>query len=122
MIEKRIMTCVTCPIGCEMTVEADGKKLISVSGNTCKRGRKYASDEIVNPRRTLTSTVVIFNNASAKFLPVKTTSPISKDKIYDAMKIINGIKAAAPIKMGDVLYSNFTEDGIDIVACKDVAL
>ena len=126
MTEKKIITCITCPIGCEMTVEFDGKNFISVGGHTCKRGEKYASDEIQNPRRTVTSTVVIScttanaNKTVTKYLPVKTSSPISKDKIYDAMKIINGIKAAAPIKMGDILYENFTEDGINILACKDI--
>ena len=125
MINKRTMTCITCPMGCEMTVEFEGKEFISVSGNACKRGIKYASDEIQNPRRTLTSTVIISKNDAAdksatKYLPVKTSSPVSKDKIFEVMKIINGIKAAAPIKMGDILYENVTEDGINIVACKDV--
>jgi CxxC motif-containing protein len=105
-----------------MIVESDGKNFISVSGNTCKRGEKYASDEIQNPRRTLTSTVAVSGSDSSKikYLPVKSSNPIAKDKIYEAMKIINGIKATAPIKMGDVLYRDFTETGIDIVACKDI--
>lgn len=123
MINKQTITCITCPIGCEMTIESERKNLISVSGNTCKRGEKYAADEIQNPRRTVTSTIIISNVSSTavtKFLPVKTSSPIAKDKIFEAMKIINNIKAVAPIKMDDVLYENFTENGINIVACKDV--
>ena len=123
MIEKKTMTCITCPIGCEMTVEFDGKKFISVSNNDCNKGEKYATDEIENPRRTVTSTVIISNAANTavtKYLPIKTSSPIAKDKMYEAMKIINGMKAVAPIKVGDILYENFTEDGINIIACKDV--
>ena len=122
-MNTKIMTCVTCPVGCEMTVEYDGKNLISVENNQCKRGITYASDEITNPRRTLTSTVVLnLNGAKRKFLPVKTDKAIAKDKISEAMKIIGKIKINAPfkIKMGDVVYSDFTENGINLVAGIDV--
>jgi len=116
---------VTCPVGCELTVEYEDKNLISVAGNDCKRGIKYASDEITNPRRTLTSTVVLnLNRAKPRFLPVKTDKPIAKDKIFDAMEIINKIKINSPfnIKMGDVLYSDFTENGINLVAGRDIEI
>ena len=122
-MNTKIMICVTCPVGCEMTVEYEDKKLISVAGNTCKRGGKYAFDEITNPRRTLTSTVALnLNGAKRKFLPVRTDKPIAKDKIFDAMKIINKIKINAPfkIKMGDVIYPDFTESGINLVASRDI--
>ena len=114
----KIMTCITCPVGCELTVEYEGKRLISVSGQTCHRGEKYASDEIQNPRRVLTSTVEI-SGAKIKFMPVKTDKPIAKDKIFEAMQEINKIKIKAPVKIGDVLGSDFTEKGINIVAGRD---
>ncbi|MCL1858615.1 MAG: DUF1667 domain-containing protein [Oscillospiraceae bacterium] len=124
-MNTKIMTCVTCPVGCELTVGYEDKKLISVEGNECKRGIKYASDEITNPRRTLTSTVALINylgGEKTKFLPVKTDRPISKDKIFEAMNIINKIKINAPfnIKMGDILYSDFTEPNINLVAGRDI--
>ena len=115
----KIITCTTCPVGCEMEVEHEGKVLIKVTGQTCKRGDKYAEDEIVNPRRTLTSTVIL-NNAVIKLLPVKTSEPIEKDKLFEGMGIINKIKINAPVKMGDILHENFTESGINLVAGRDV--
>ena len=115
------MTCITCPEGCGLTVEYEGKKFISVSGQTCARGEKYASDEIQNPRRVLTSTVAI-GGAKIKFMPVKTDKPIAKDKIFAAMEKINKIKINAPVKMGDVLYYDFTENGINLVAGRDAGL
>ena len=122
-MSAKIITCVTCPVGCEMAIEYEDKKLLSVAGNDCKRGEKYASDEITNPRRTLTSTVaLILNGAETKFMPVKTDKPISKEKIFEAMEIINKIKINAPfrIKMGDIIYPDFTESGINLVAGRDV--
>jgi CxxC motif-containing protein len=117
----KIITCVTCPVGCEMTIESEDKKLISVSGHTCKKGEQYASDEITNPRRVLTSTVTVdFKSAKLKLMPVKTDKPIAKDKIFEAMKKINKIKIDMPVKMGDILCSDFTESGINLVAGRDI--
>lgn len=118
-MSEKIITCTTCPVGCEMTVEYEGKILTKVTGHTCKRGEQYAKNEIVNPRRTLTSTVIL-NGAEIKFMPVKTSKPIEKDKLFEAMRIINNIKINAPIKMGDILHENFTESGINLVAGRDV--
>lgn len=118
-MEKRIMTCVTCPVGCEMTVEYKNKKLISVSGATCKRGEKYGADEIENPRRTVTSTIPV-DGGQVKLLPVKTDKPIPKDKIPEAMKIINKQRASVPIRVGDIIHADFIEDGINLVACRTV--
>jgi len=102
-------------------VEYENKNLISVAGNDCKRGIKYASDEITNPRRTLTSTVILnLNKSKQKLLPVKTDKPISKEKIFEAMKIINKIKITSPVKMGEVVYFDFTETGINLVAGRDI--
>ena len=120
-MNTKIITCVTCPVGCEMTVEFEDKTLISMSGHTCPKGKKYASDEITNPRRTLTSTVIL-NGAKIKLMPVKTDKPIAKDKIFDAMREINKIKINAPVKMGDVLCVDITEKGINLVAGRDCDL
>ena len=114
----KTIICVTCPVGCEMTIEYDNKNLISVAGNDCKRGINYASDEITNPRRTLTSTVVL-SGAKIKYMPVKTSKPIAKDKLFEAMREINKIKINAPVKMGDVVYADITESGINLVAGRD---
>jgi CxxC motif-containing protein len=123
---KKSMICVICPIGCELAAEYEGKNLVSVSGNECRRGEKYADDEIQNPRRVLTSTIVLDDRgAKRKLLPVKTDKPIAKDKIFDAMKTINGIKIdmtgkTEKIRMGDVVFPDFTESGINLVAGRDI--
>ena len=45
MAETRVMNCIMCPMGCEMTVTVENGKVIDVKGNTCPRGAKYANDE-----------------------------------------------------------------------------
>lgn len=117
---KKEMTCVSCPIGCTLCVELDEEgKVLSVTGNTCKRGEKYAKDECTNPVRMLTSTMKV-NGGSLPVVPVKTSSPIPKGKMFECMKAINNEIVDAPIKMGDVLISNVCDTGVDIVATNEV--
>ena len=42
---KKEMTCISCPVGCRLTVyEKDGK--IIIEGNACKRGEVYGISEM----------------------------------------------------------------------------
>lgn len=110
------LTCVSCPIGCQLKVElSDKNEVLSVSGNTCKRGEKYAHDECTNPVRMLTTTIKV-NGGSLPVIPVKTSVPIPKSKMFQCMEVINNQVVDAPIKMGEVLISNICDTGADIVA------
>ena len=79
---KRELTCIVCPMGCTLEVELDGNKVVSVSGNTCPRGAKYAESECVNPQRTVTTTV---KGEGGAILPVKTDRPILKEHICESI-------------------------------------
>ena len=110
------MTCVACPLGCQLCVElGDNNEVLSVTGNTCKRGEKYAHDECTNPVRMLTTTMKV-NGGSLPVIPVKTSAPIPKGKMFDCMAVINSEVVDAPIKMGEVLISNICDTGADNVA------
>lgn len=112
---KRVLTCICCPMGCKITAELNGKKIVSISGNTCKRGEEYAKNECINPLRTVTSTVMTKNGVP---LPVKTDRAIPKDKIFECMKFINGAIAYTPVKTGDVIVKDVF--GSNIVATADM--
>jgi CxxC motif-containing protein len=45
--------------GCEITVTGTGNTIEKIEGNECKRGIQYATDEFLDPRRILTTTVKI---------------------------------------------------------------
>ena len=119
MAEIKIMTCIVCPVGCEMTVRYEGKRIDSVEGNVCKRGLVYARAEIENPRRTLTTTISV-DGGEIKFLPVKTDAPIPKGKLFEAMRAAKLLKAAAPVKLGEVICADFIEQGINLIAGRDI--
>ena len=76
-MEIRNLTCISCPMGCQITVEMDGSEVLSVTGNTCKRGDVYARKEVTNPTRIVTSTVKVIGG-KADMVSVKTREDIPK--------------------------------------------
>ena len=112
-MDKRELICINCPMGCALTAQIDGDT-ITVSGNKCPRGEKYAVAELTHPTRTLTSTVAC-SNREGRFVAVKSKAPISKGKLFEAMKVINETKVEAPIKAGDVVIPSLFGEA-DIVA------
>ena len=41
-MEKHELTCIGCPLGCSVKITLENNIIISVEGNTCKRGEIYA--------------------------------------------------------------------------------
>ena len=66
------LTCIVCPLGCEITAHMDGHKIAELSGQGCKRGEAYARTELLDPRRMLTTTMRV---AGGGLVPVKSVKP-----------------------------------------------
>lgn len=116
---KREMVCVSCPMGCAITVELDdNNEVISVTGNTCPRGDKYARQECTHPERMLTSTVKV-EGGRLPVVPVKSASHIPKEMLFDAMKEVNKVTLKAPVTFGDVAVKDILGTGIDIVVTNE---
>lgn len=116
---KREMVCVSCPMGCAITVKLDdNNEVISVTGNTCPRGDKYARQECTHPERMLTSTVKV-EGGRLPVVPVKSASPIPKEMLFDAMKEVNKVTLKAPVTFGDVAVKDILGTGIDIVVTNE---
>ena len=116
-MEKKELTCICCPMGCALSVELEGTNVLSVSGNTCKRGDTYARDEVVRPVRMVTSIVKV-KNGNLKMLPVKTKEPIDKSKINECLEALKTVEVQAPIRIGDVVLHNVVN--VDIVAARNI--
>ena len=100
----RELTCIICPRGCTLKVELDNNGIISISGNLCPRGKKYAEDECTNPMRTLTTTVKC---SDGSVVAVRSEKAIPKSRLFEAMKIVNSTTASIPISIGDVIIGDF---------------
>ncbi|MCM1256411.1 MAG: DUF1667 domain-containing protein [Roseburia sp.] len=118
-MDVRNLTCIGCPLGCALTVEMENGEVLSVSGNTCKRGDDYARKEVTHPTRIVTSTVAVTGGDIA-MVSVKTQNDIPKEKIMDIMKSIEDVKVEAPVHIGDVIVANAADTGVNIIATKDI--
>lgn len=116
MINEILLTCVECPRGCQITVKTEDGKVIEVTGNTCPKGKAYAENEVVAPKRVVTSTV---KSNGGIMVPVKTSAPVLKANIFEVMNKINSVTVALPVQLGDVVLSGI-EEGVDLVATKSV--
>jgi len=116
---KKELICISCPIGCRLTIEYNEDKRdydsIKVSGNLCPKGEIYGKEEILAPKRVVTATASIESRIQ-KRLPIKTIEAIDKDLIFDLLKEIYSLKLKPPVKIGDTIIKNFKKSGVDIVA------
>jgi len=118
----KTITCIRCPLGCSLTVtkptQQDSSEFI-IAGNKCLRGKKYATEEMTAPKRTITSTVRI-SGSSYPVIPIKTAKPVPKEKIFTIMHILAKFSAVAPVHINDVIIANIADTEVDIIATKTI--
>lgn len=107
--------CITCPKGCHLKVD---EETYAVTGNACPRGAVYGANELRNPVRVVTSTVVV--DGPSRRLPVKTDRPIPKGKMFEVMEEIAKLKVRAPVAVGDILIPNVAGTDGNVVATKNL--
>ncbi|NLC72615.1 MAG: DUF1667 domain-containing protein [Ruminococcaceae bacterium] len=114
------MTCIQCPMGCELTVTTspEGYK---VSGNSCPKGEAYAIAEMTNPMRIIT-TVVSVAGAEKTFLPVISDSPIPKEKLDAVLKKLKTHECKLPVYANQVLIENILNTGSNIISSKTIII
>lgn len=115
-MNAKTMTCINCPMGCQLTVEQIGDE-ISVKGNTCARGAAYGKQEYVLPKRMLTSLVRVKGGG---VVSVKLSDLVPKDKLFDILAELKPIEVSAPVKIGDVIIPNVLGLGVDVIATKNI--
>ena len=111
----RELTCIGCPMGCQLRATLEDGVVTAVTGNTCPRGKEFAISEMTAPKRTICSTVrTAF--ADAPVLPVRVSADIPKDRIFDVMDAIRAVTVTERIGRGDVVIPNVLGLGVDVIA------
>ena len=118
-MEKCTLTCIGCPMGCQVTVEMEAQEILSVSGYTCKRGERYARREVIAPTRVLTTTLPV-EGGLCPSVAVKTAGEVPKPLLRDCVRALAGITVKAPVAIGDILLRDICGTGVDIVAAASV--
>lgn len=118
-MEKRELTCIGCPLGCQVTVTMENGEVKDVTGYTCPRGEKYAREEVTNPTRVVTS-IVRVEGGNLAAVSVKTQNVIPKGKIFETLDEIKPVIVKAPVHIGDVIVANVAGTGVDVIATKNI--
>lgn len=117
------MTCIVCPNGCTLKLDyeiREGKPVLDkVTGNLCPRGLEYARQELLAPKRTIASSVLV-EGGELPLVSVRTRGAIPKEKIFAVMEEIRKCRVKAPVAAGTVLLSNVLGLGADVIATKTV--
>lgn len=118
------MICISCPIGCHLTVSYNENKVITneniqVLNNKCPRGLIYGKEEILAPKRVVTATCAIDSELMNR-IPVKSTGAIIKEEISGLLEELYRVRLKSPIKTGDVIISDYNKSGIDIVSTRSL--
>jgi len=120
MGKKVEITCISCPMGCDVELEIDNDDQIKcMEGASCKAGEKYVKNEYYNPTRILPTTARV-KNGVLPLVPVKSKDPLPKELLEKAMREIAKVELKAPVKLGDVVVKNILDTGVDIVSTRDI--
>jgi len=116
---KKEIICIVCPNSCCLHVEYEGIEIMNIDGAKCKKGEEYAKNEIVNPVRVFTSSVVV-EGGNFLAVSVKTPQPIPKKYLRQLGKLTSQLKIKAPVDIGDIVAENLLNKSINLVATRKV--
>ena len=143
---RKTITCIICPNGCLLSADvsvpgtdasvtgtefqrstdspgtgAEFRRSINgpVTGAGCPRGEAYFIQEITDPKRTLTSSVLV-TGGEIPLCNVRLTEPVPIARIPDVMKEIRKMKIEAPLESGTVLIRDVLGLGSDVIATKTI--
>lgn len=120
-MKTKELICIGCPVGCNLLVDIAEDGRMTVTGNDCINGDRYAQNELTDPRRIVTSTVRT-DSTEDPVVSVKTIRDIPKSKITECMTSLKGIEVKVPIHIGDIVIADVAGTGVDIVATKEISI
>jgi CxxC motif-containing protein len=112
-------TCIICPNGCDLTVEFEDGKILTLQGAACKRGWEYVRQELTEPRRTITTSILLEGGVTP-LVSVRLSKPIPKEHIFAVMTAIKAVSLQAPVHIGQVAIANVLGLGSDVIVTNHV--
>lgn len=107
---KREFTCIVCPNGCRLHTEVENGAVTSVTGNAAQKGAILPKRNGTAPTRSLCTTVKTLGGG-APVLPVRTAGELPKERLFEAMAVLNAYTQTVPVYCGDVLIPDLLGTG-----------
>ena len=115
----RVYTCILCPNSCEITAEYEGKTVLSTKGNKCDKGREYVTQELTEPKRTVTSSVLVAGG-NRPLVSVRLAEAIPRELIFPLMEQLQKIVLNAPVEPGQVVMERVYGTTADLITTSRV--
>jgi CxxC motif-containing protein len=116
---EREFVCIICPNGCQTSVEYEGTNIKNIKGDECPKGKDYVKNEITNPLRVFSGSVLV-ENGDFSLVSVKTHVPIPKKYLKKIGEITRRIKVDAPVEIGQVVAFNLLNENVDLIATRKI--
>ncbi|MBE3124654.1 MAG: DUF1667 domain-containing protein [Acidobacteria bacterium] len=113
------LTCVLCPVGCELEIRKDEAGELDVQGNQCDKGVPFAVEEILHPKRNLATSVPVRGTA-ATMVSVRLSGPVPREMIFPILAEIARLRPESPVRRGQVLIADVLGTGVDVIATRTV--
>ncbi len=118
MRRAQSVLCIGCPTGCSGEVVIEDGVVVEMHGYTCKRGRAYVAEEVVAPKRMVTTTVRV-NDGALALLPVVSDRPVPKNSIFACLGQLRKVTVTAPVAADSVVLADVLGLGVNFVAARD---
>lgn len=112
--------CIGCPVGCGGEVVIEAGAVIEMRGFTCDKGQAYAADEVVAPKRMVTTTVRV-DGGTLPLLPVVSERPVPKDAIFDCIRLLRSVVVQAPVEADAIIVADALGLGVNFRAARSIA-
>lgn len=113
------MVCIACPNGCRLNIEKNPDGSLIVTGNKCPKGITFANEEVLAPKRSVTTTVrTVFEEYPV--VPVRTDGEIPKEKIFDFVLETNKIVLDRAYGFQEPVIKNLFGLDINVVCSVDM--
>jgi CxxC motif-containing protein len=113
------LTCVLCPVGCELEVRKDEAGELDVQGNQCDKGVPFAVEEILHPKRNLATSVPV-RGTEATMVSVRLSDRVPREMIFPVLAEIAKLRPEVPVRRGQVLITDVLGTGVDVIATRTV--
>ena len=121
-MKSKELICIVCPNGCQLQAQVEeGAKILvtEIRGHLCEKGPEWAEQELVNPMRTIASSIIVAGG-DFPLVSVRTDSPVPLKSIPDIMKVVKSSRAEAPVQIGDIMVKNPAGTSCNIISTRNV--
>lgn len=112
------LTCLLCPIGCDLEVRREGAA-VEVRGHQCDKGVGFAEEEVLRPKRNL-ATSVPARDSESRMISVRLSDRVLRAAIFPILAEIAKLRPALPVRRGQVLIVDVLGTGVDVIATRTV--